>query len=222
MNRRPGSLITNHPLNNSNFLLRAEEGGKTTADSSYLRSEEPFRQAGVAGPNIRGRVYTRAGFSPVDKTKTQFAYIDENNNAIPIQFSRPEPALTGQVYPSSLETLTYPAASYSSQPRFYSTLIPGVTPDTLTRIAGDIRRTPSSLLPGAADLIPSSEAVRAGFRQGPDAMGQQMAQDFIAGLPVSATLAPILSNPVVAPFCTWYWVGSCWTRWCRGVRYRCG
>jgi hypothetical protein len=31
-------------------------------------------------------------------------------------------------------------------------------------------------------------------------MGEQMAKDFVAGLPVAATLAPILSAPAVAPF----------------------
>jgi len=198
-NRRPGSLIENHPLGNEGLFFRAEEEGKTVADSSYLRGEEPFRKAGVRGPNIRARAYTRAGFSPIDSTRTQFAYIDQNNNAIPIQFGRPESALTGRVLTSPTEISAEPAASYSSQPRFYSTLVPGLTPDTLTRIAGDISRTPSSLLPGAADLIPSPAAVRAGFQQGPIKMGLQMAEDFAAGLPAAAVAAPILASPAVAP-----------------------
>lgn len=83
---------------------------------------------------------------------------------------------------------------------FYSTLVPGVTPGNLANLAKDIRRTPSSLAPGVADLIPSAEAVRAGYEQGPEAMGKQMAQDFVAGLPVSAALTPVLANPAVAPF----------------------
>lgn len=83
---------------------------------------------------------------------------------------------------------------------FYGTLLPGATPETVNRIAGNIRRTPSSLLPGAADLIPSKEAIRRGYEEGPQAMGEQMAKDFAAGLPVAATLAPILSAPAVAPF----------------------
>jgi len=83
---------------------------------------------------------------------------------------------------------------------FYGTFLPGATPETVNRIAGNIRRTPSSLLPGAADLIPSAEAVRRGYQEGPQAMGEQMAKDFVAGLPVAATLAPILSAPVLAPF----------------------
>ena len=82
---------------------------------------------------------------------------------------------------------------------FYGTLLPGVTPDNLANLAKDIRRTPSSLAPGVADLIPSAEAVRAGYEQGPGAMGKQMARDFVAGLPVSAALTPVLANPAVAP-----------------------
>ena len=83
---------------------------------------------------------------------------------------------------------------------FYGTLLPGVTPKTITRMAGDIRRTPSSLLPGVADLIPSAEAVRLGYEKDPAAMGKQMAKDFAAGIPLSAALTPILANPAVAPF----------------------
>lgn len=83
---------------------------------------------------------------------------------------------------------------------FYGTLLPGVTPETITRMAGDIRRTPSSLLPGVADLIPSAEAVRLGYEKDPAAMGKQMAKDFAAGIPLSAALTPILANPAVAPF----------------------
>jgi hypothetical protein len=83
---------------------------------------------------------------------------------------------------------------------FYGTFLPGATPETVNRIAGNIRRTPSSLLPGASDLIPSAEAVRRGYQEGPQAMGEQMARDFVAGLPVAATLAPILSAKVFTPF----------------------
>ncbi len=83
---------------------------------------------------------------------------------------------------------------------FYGTLLPGVTPETVTRMAGDIRRTPSSLLPGVADLIPSAEAVRLGYEKDPTAMGKQMARDFAAGIPLSAAITPILANPAIAPF----------------------
>jgi len=75
----------------------------------------------------------------------------------------------------------------------------GATIAGASEALGHVKRNPS-LLPGVADLIPSPEAVRAGFQQGPDEMGKQMAKDFAAGLPASAVAAPILANPVVAPF----------------------
>ena len=45
--------------------------------------------------------------------------------------------------------------------------MPGLDQATLSRVAGNIRRAPASLLPGAADLIPSAEAVRRGYQEGP-------------------------------------------------------
>lgn len=62
-----------------------------------------------------------------------------------------------------------------------------------------VRRTPSSLLPGAADLIPSPEAIRTGYAKGPVAMGKQMAQEFVQSLPASIAAAGALSTPVAAP-----------------------
>ena len=66
--------------------------------------------------------------------------------------------------------------------------------------ARGLRRTPSALLPGAADLIPSPEAVRTGYQQGPVAMGKQMAQEFVQSLPTAAAAAGVLATPLAAPF----------------------
>lgn len=62
-----------------------------------------------------------------------------------------------------------------------------------------VRRTPSALLPGAADLIPSPEAIRTGYQQGPAAMGRQMATEFVQSLPAAAASAAVLATPVAAP-----------------------
>ena len=62
-----------------------------------------------------------------------------------------------------------------------------------------ISRNPASLLPGAADLIPSPEAIQTGYKQGPAAMGQQMGNEFVQNLPTSAAFAGALSTPVLAP-----------------------
>jgi len=63
-----------------------------------------------------------------------------------------------------------------------------------------IKRTPASLLPGAADLIPSPEAIRTGYAKGPIEMGKQMASEFVQSLPAAAASAGILSTPIAAPF----------------------
>jgi hypothetical protein len=63
----------------------------------------------------------------------------------------------------------------------------------------NIKKVPSSLLPGAADLIPSPEAIRTGYAQGPAKMGKQMAQEFIQSLPTAAGAAMLLSAPALAP-----------------------
>jgi hypothetical protein len=77
--------------------------------------------------------------------------------------------------------------------------VPGLDQATLSRVAKNIRRTPASLLPGAADLIPSAEAVRRGYQEGPQALAEQVGRDFVSGLPVGAASAVVLSTPLVAP-----------------------
>jgi len=207
-NRRAGSILYNHPIDNKDLLAKAREQGLDEKTSSYLRSAAPFEAKNVSAPSIRGKAYTLAGYGPVSRQGDQLTYIDIEGNAVPLQMEPPESPLVGRVYVDEQGAFSRPAAPYSSQPRFYSTLVPGVTPDNLANLAKDIRRTPSSLAPGVADLIPSAEAVRAGYEQGPEAMGKQMAQDFVAGLPVSAALTPVLANPAVAPLAPGVCLGS--------------
>jgi len=66
-------------------------------------------------------------------------------------------------------------------------------------VVQNIKRVPASLLPGASDLIPSPEAIRTGYAEGPVAMGQQMAREFAQSLPTAAGAAMLLSTPVAAP-----------------------
>ena len=70
----------------------------------------------------------------------------------------------------------------------------------LRELARGIRKTPSALLPGRADLIPSAGAVRTGFQQGPVAMGKQMATEFIKGIPGAIAPAGVLALRAAAPF----------------------
>lgn len=75
----------------------------------------------------------------------------------------------------------------------------GATLAGASEVADSLRRTPSALLPGAADLIPSPEAIRTGYARGPVEMGKQMAQEFVQSLPTSAGAAMLLSTPLGAP-----------------------
>jgi len=70
----------------------------------------------------------------------------------------------------------------------------------LRELGRGIRRTPAALLPGAADLIPSEEAIRTGYREGLPAMGAQMGREFVQSLPTGAAAAAVLATPAAAPF----------------------
>ena len=199
ISRPGGTILQNSPVTNYDLIDKARIEGKTPKTSSYLRMNEPFEEKNVSAPSIRGQAYTLSGYGPTSIGNEQFTFIDRQGNAIPLQPFPPERPLVGRISIGDNYADATPAASYKSQPRYYSTLVPGVTPETINRIAGDIKRTPSSLLPGVADLIPSAEAVRRGYQEGPQAMGEQMAKDFVAGLPVAAAAAPILSSAPLAP-----------------------
>ena len=203
-NNRAGTILENSPLSSDDLVDKAFSEGKNTSTSSYLRKADPFIKEKVSLPNFRGLAYSGAGFGPVDVNNLQFSYVDAEGNMIPVQLAESERPLRGSVRPrvtsEGQKFVSTPALPANATARYYASLLPGVTPADINRIAGNIRRTPSSLLPGASDLIPSAEAVRRGYQEGPQAMGEQMARDFVAGLPVAATLAPILSAKFFTPF----------------------
>jgi len=202
--RRGGSILNNSPMANSDLLQKAYEEGLDEKTSSYLRQVQPFVDASVQAPNLRGKAYTLSGYGPTDRFNDQYTYIDNEGKAIPLQITRPETPLVGSVNVFKDLAESKPAAPYKSQPRFYSTLVPGLTPEgvqglELKGLAKNVRKVPASLAPGVADLIPSAQSVRLGYEQGPVAMYQNMAKEFIEGLPVAAAAVPILAGPA-APF----------------------
>jgi len=143
---------------------------------------EIFRK-GPSAVNKRALAYQQSGFGARTQ-EGQYSYVDpETGGLVPVQPFRGRRDLRGvegeRAY-YSLDPVTAPA-----------TAIPG--------ILRSIKRTPASLLPGAADLIPSPEAIQTGYAQGPAAMGKQMAQEFVQGLPSAAGYAMLLSSPVGAP-----------------------
>ena len=198
---RPGTVVTNSPLGSSDLLDKRVDEGKSKSESSTLRRLQPFVDANSQLPNLRGLAYTSAGFGPVSKTGTQVSYVDDKGQAIPIQLERTEAPLRGivAVRDGGDASVFQPSLPASSTPRYYSS-----DPISGAVLGGadvlrNLRRTPSALLPGAADLIPSPEAIRTGYTKGPAAMGRQMAQEFIQSLPTAAGTAMLMSTPLAAP-----------------------
>jgi len=198
---RPGTMVTNSPLGSSDLLDKRVEEGKTKGESNTLRRLQPFVDANSQLPNLRGLAYTSAGFGPVSKTNTQVAYVDEMGQAVPIQLERTEAPLRGivAVRDAGDASVFQPSLPASATPRYY-----GIDPVSGAILGGadvlrNLRRAPSALLPGAADLIPSPEAIRTGYTRGPVEMGKQMAQEFAQSLPTAAGAAMLLSTPALAP-----------------------
>jgi len=199
---RPGTLLTNSPLSSSDLLDKRIEEGKTAKESSTLRRLQPFVDANSQLPNLRGLAYTSAGFGPVTKSGGQLSYIDDKGQALPIQLERSEVPLRGVVaIPDTGNASVFnPSLPASATARYYGLDPVSAAASAVPGVLRNIKRVPSSLLPGAADLIPSPEAIRTGYAQGPVEMGKQMAQEFAQSLPTAAGAAMLLSTPALAPF----------------------
>lgn len=159
---------------------RGLPGGAVLSNSPL--SDEIFRKERPG--NKRATWYQRLGFGG-QSYHGQFAYIDpETGTTVPIQPYRQKENLVGE---------DFMRAYYATDPA-----------TAALRGAGElgkaIKRTPASLAPGIADLIPSPEAVRTGYAKGPVAMGKQMGQEFVQSLPVALGASSVLAAaPVLAP-----------------------
>ena len=198
---RPGTLVSNSPLSSGDLLDKRLEEGKSASESNTLRRLQPFIDTNSPLPNLRGVAYSSAGFGPVDAFNTQLSYVDDKGQAIPIQLRRPEVPLRGRVAIRDVgeASVFTPSLPVSATPRYYSMDPLSAAASAVPEVIRNVKRVPASLLPGAADLIPSPEAIRTGYAEGPVAMGQQMAREFAQSLPTAAGAAMLLSTPVAAP-----------------------
>ena len=145
-------------------------------------SNESTRNRPESG-NKRALWYQKMGFG-ADTVQGQYGYIDpDTGSTVPIQPFRA---------PLSEGKDTYKRSYYSVDP--INAAVAGAR-----ELTAGIKGAPSALLPGAADLIPSPEAIRTGYQQGPAAMGRQMATEFVQSLPAAAASAAVLATPVAAP-----------------------
>jgi hypothetical protein len=196
----PGTLVTNSPLGSRDIYEQKLRSGETEDTSSTVRKLKPFVEAGQSLPNVRGLAYQAAGFGPVTSGK-QYAYIDSQGKVVPLQLSRPEPALAGKVSISDTGTTEVTQNRLPLTSKAYYSLDPvNAAVAGARELATGIKRTPAALLPGAADLIPSEEAIRTGYREGLPAMGAQMGREFVQSLPTGAAAAAVLATPAAAPF----------------------
>jgi hypothetical protein len=201
---QPGTLFYNNPLQTSDIIRQQEDAGKET---SMTRRAETFKGQ---QSNRRGSAYRRAGFGPLDETNTQYMYMDADRNLVPLQVGKPALPLKGEVdFNDRINFMNYEGPQEGlgvgqsrvplSEKSYFSADPISMAGRGAAEFGRAVRRTPSSLLPGAADLLPSEQAIRAGYSQGPAAMGRQMARDFVEGIPAGLGAAGILSTPAVAP-----------------------
>ncbi len=201
-NIKPGTVIVNSPIESGDQLRARQREGLDPTESSALRKLQSFADRGMELPNLRAQAYQAAGFGPVSPLGQQYAYVDSEGNAVPLQPTTPDRTLKGVLgfdgprrAPAQVLQDRLPLTS-----KAYFSLDPVMAAAKgLQDLAPAIRRTPSALLPGAADLIPSPEAVDTGFREGPAQMGKQMAREFVQSLPTAVGAAAILATPLAAP-----------------------
>lgn len=201
---RPGMLLENSPIETNDLARLRESQGKSLAESSILRREEEFvgRQ-----PNRRGAAYRSVGFGPLTDRKRQLLYMNSEGNIVPLQAERPAPSLTGGVAiinpregdPRPLRAEVTQSREPLTAKSYYSLDPAAAAAQGAGEYLRALRRTPAALLPGAADLIPSPEAIQTGYREGLGPMATQMGREFVQSLPTAAAASSVLALPAVAP-----------------------
>lgn len=203
-NMRPGTLLENRPIGTADLADLRESQGKSLSESSILRREQEFKGA---QPNRRGAAYRSVGFGPVTKGGNQLLYMNSEGNIVPLQADRPAASLIGRVNiveprpgdPQPLRAEVIQSREPLTSKAYYSADPISMAAQGAREYGRALRRTPSALLPGAADLIPSPEAIQTGYREGLGPMAQQMGREFVQSLPTAAAASSVLALPAVAP-----------------------
>jgi hypothetical protein len=189
----PGTLVVNNPLREFDLEEAAERKGR--ASSTFRKQQEVIGEPA----NKRGVAYQRGGFGPVQGIEqAQYAYINKEGKVIPLQLKSAETPIRGQLSFSGGQAEVNQSSLPSNKTYYAVDPVTGAAAGAL-ELGRALKKTPASLLPGAADLIPSPEAIQTGYKQGPAAMGRQMGREFIESLPAGAAFAAALSTPVLAP-----------------------
>lgn len=204
-NMRPGMILENSPIGTSDLARLREEQGKSLSESSILRRQEEFTGQ---QPNRRGGAYRSVGFGPLTDKNTQLLYMNSEGNIVPLQAGRPAASLAGGVAlvdprpgdPRPLRAEVTQSREPLTSKAYYSVDPVSAAAQGAREYARALRRTPAALLPGAADLIPSPEAIQTGYREGLQPMAVQMGREFVESLPQAAAYsAALAAAPVLAP-----------------------
>ncbi len=198
-NMRPGMILENSPLGSADLARLREDQGKSLSESSILRRQEEFQGQ---QPNRRGAAYRSVGFGPLTAEGNQMLYMNSEGNIVPLQATRPAASLAGGVViqdrPLRAEVLQ--SREPLTAKAYYSMDPVSAAAQGAGEYVRALRRTPAALLPGAADLIPSPEAIQTGYREGLGPMAQQMGTEFVQSLPQAAAYSAALAAvPVLAP-----------------------
>jgi hypothetical protein len=204
-NMRPGMLLENSPIGTADLARLREEQGKSLSESSILRRQEEFKGQ---QPNRRGAAYRSVGFGPLTDKGNQLLYMNSEGNIVPLQVDRPAPSLAGSVNivdprpgdPQPLRAEVTQSREPLTSKAYYSMNPVSMAAQGVPEYVRALRRTPAALLPGAADLIPSPEAIQTGYREGLGPMAQQMGREFVQSLPQAVGYsAALAAAPVLAP-----------------------
>jgi hypothetical protein len=199
-----------------------EEQGKSSGESSILRRQEEF----IGNkPNRRAAAYRSVGFGPLGETGSQYLYMNSEGDVVPLQMGRPAPSLAGHVWivnprvgdPRPLRAEVMQSREPLTSKAYYSQDPAMAALGGLREYAGALKRTPAALLPGAADLIPSPEAIQTGYREGALPMARQMGQEFVQSLPVAAAASSVLALPGVSALAPGVGVGMVGTAGARAL-----
>lgn len=152
---KPGTLVTNNPAGSMGLYRLKVREGETPETSSTLRKLQPFVEEGYSLPNLRGAAYQSVGFGPTDESGTQFAYIDQRGNAIPLQMKPAESGLRGKVRVTPEGDVVVRQGRLPKTTKAYYSL------DPTTPVVEAIRQNPRGAVAGAALSLLNDEVAKA-------------------------------------------------------------
>ena len=186
-----------------NIMKFVSKEGLAGIPGGAIVRNDPLDDTDKSG-STRSTAYQRSGGFGGNTDSGQFSYIDpDTGEGVPIQPTpqgvnkarRASPMQNRGAYLAGLpiEIPTNKGDLARAAVGTQLDVLRGV--QALREVPGNIKAAPMSLAPGAMDLVPSREAIKAGYEDGAIEMGKQMGKDFLVGIPTGAAAAAVLSRP---------------------------